>query len=115
MSQHQDQLVAGVCEVLRTSTDGLKTGEIVEHLFTAGYFATKSDVNAILYNELSNIGVVSQNEDFRWSINGAQNDDSSSRSISSLEQTTTDVSRISDITLESRRAARRVLHALRSG
>lgn len=117
MSQSREQVAAAICKVLTNSAAPLRAREIVEHLYAAGLSVTKTDVNSILYGELTSREAVTQLGDFRWSLNGAAHVGETKEVEPPSEMPPVAPAKTVESTTspEECRAARRILQTLRSG
>jgi hypothetical protein len=116
MANGREQLVASISEVLRRSSIPLKAREIADKLNSVGHSVTKTDVNSVLYCELSNGGMVAQDGQFRWSLRNAVLEQSASSSNPQIVGAVAPVASTEPSSNpEKCRAARRVLQTLRSG
>lgn len=117
MSQTREQVAASICTVLTKSDVPLKAREIVDHLCAIGFSVTKTDVNSILYSELTNRGAVTQHSEFRWSLNGKEHHGKDAAVDVSPESLLGPIANSVESSTAPKecRAARRILQTLRSG
>jgi hypothetical protein len=119
MAGERQQLADSIFAVLHGSDVSLKAREIVDALHALGLVITRTAVNSILYNELSRGGLVAQDSEYRWSV--MREESAGIAAVAKLEDQEQKSSHApaggneSLSATEECRAARRVLHVLRSG
>ena len=118
MASDREQLTESILAVLRASASPLKAREIADSLYRQGLSVTKTDVNSVLYGELSNGDAVAQDGEYQWSITGQTGEAiANGQSLGGREQSASRAGRTDESysSPEECRNARRILQVLRSG
>lgn len=118
MANDGEQIAARILAVLGASAVPLMAREIADALHGLNVTVAKSAVNSVLYSELSRLGVVTQDSEYRWCATGQSQEAVNGQALSGRVQSASITPVIADkahSTEEKCRAARRVLQVLRSG
>src|SRR5580700_6141470 len=76
------QLADAIVEILNASSHTLTAKDILARLRMNGS-VTQSDINSVLYRELSTAGLVQKDESFRWAFIGTQTSHKSDNAVRS--------------------------------
>src|SRR5665213_872743 len=68
MANEREQITESILAVLGASAMPLKAREIADALHRQGLAVTKTDVNSVLYGDLSHGGMVAQDGEYQWFI-----------------------------------------------
>jgi hypothetical protein len=119
MAGEREQIAERIVALLRASDISMKAREIADAFQQRGLAVTRTTVNSVLYSELSRTGGVAQDSEYRWSLHHTDQGCVANGQQLELQHPEPShppsVGEESHWTTEFCRAARRVLHVLRSG